>query len=88
MKWKYFFLTLALAEFALGFSNARPDVLFYLALPLGVVLFLICAVLELESALFVEPPRAELLVRSTARPTCISHPKGTTNPALTSSRFP
>ena len=61
MKPKLIFLILSLVEFAIGFSNARPNVFFYLGLPIGAILFglfLIAQVLEKESALYDEQNRA------------------------------
>jgi hypothetical protein len=58
---KYIFLTLALVEFAIGFSNLRPTTFFYLGLPLGAIffgLFMITQILEKESALLEEQNRA------------------------------
>ncbi|MGP8239691.1 MAG: hypothetical protein ACLQVW_30340 [Limisphaerales bacterium] len=34
MKWKYIFLTLALLELVIGFSELRPDTFFFLGRPL------------------------------------------------------
>jgi hypothetical protein len=65
-RWKYTFLTLALIELAIGFSNVRPTTFFYLGLPLGAVLFglfLITQMLEGESALLDEQNRATAQTR-------------------------
>ena len=61
LKWKYAILSLSLIELAIGFSNARPNVFFYLGLPLGAILFslfLIFQLMEKESALYDEQNRA------------------------------
>jgi len=53
-KWKTTFLSLALIELVIGFSNLRPTTFYYLGLPLGVVffgLFLIVLALEKEAEL-------------------------------------
>jgi hypothetical protein len=58
---KYILLTLALVEFAIGFSNLQPTIIFYLGLPLGAIffgLYLIAQLLEKESALLDEQNRA------------------------------
>jgi uncharacterized membrane protein YtjA (UPF0391 family) len=60
-KWKHIFLTLALVEFVIGFSDLRPTTFFYLGRPLGAIffgLFLIAQMLEKESALLDEQNRA------------------------------
>jgi hypothetical protein len=83
LKWKYAFLSLALIEFAFGFSNARPNIFFYLGLPLGAILFslfLIFQLMEKESALYDEQHRAPEPVRQAA-PSPISRSKKDTNPA-------
>ena len=88
LKWKYAYLSLALIEFAVGFSNARANVFFYLGLPLGAIffcLFLIFQLLEKESALYDQEHRAPEPVRQAARTAprqpSISRPKQGTNPA-------
>jgi hypothetical protein len=61
MKWKNIFLSASLVEFAIGFSDAQPNVFFYLGRPLGAIffwLFLLCVFLEKEVALFDEQNRA------------------------------
>lgn len=61
MKLKYVFLTLSLIETAIGLSDARQNIFFYLGLPIGAILlglFLIAQVLEKESALYDEQNRA------------------------------
>jgi hypothetical protein len=63
-KWKYIFLTLSLVEFAIGFSEFRPNTFFYLGRPLGAILFglfLIAQMLEKESILLDEQNRATVL---------------------------
>jgi hypothetical protein len=68
-KLKYVFLSLSAVEFAIGFSNARPNAFFYLGLPLGAILFilfLISQFLEKESALYDEQNRATDLVRQSS----------------------
>lgn len=58
---KHVFLTLSLIELAIGLSNARPNIFFYLGLPVGAILFglfLIAQVMEKESALYNEQNRA------------------------------
>jgi hypothetical protein len=69
MKLKYILLTLSLAEFAIGFSNARASTFFYLGLPLGVIflgLYLIVHSLEKESALYDEQNHASESVTQSA----------------------
>jgi hypothetical protein len=64
---KNIFLTLALVEFAIGFSNLRPTTFFYLGPPLGAIffgLFMITQLLEKESALLDEQNRAAALSRN------------------------
>jgi hypothetical protein len=59
--WKYIFLTLALVELVIGFSEVRPATFFFLGRPLGAIffgLFLIAQMLERESALLDEQNRA------------------------------
>lgn len=59
--WKYIFLTLALAEFAIGFSESRPATFYFLGRPLGATLFglfLIAQILEKESILSGKRNRA------------------------------
>jgi hypothetical protein len=71
LKWKYVLLGLALVELAIGFSNARPNVFFYLGLPVGTILFilfLIFHILEKESALYDEQNRQMELARKSAQP--------------------
>ena len=87
-KWKYAFLSLSLMEFAIGFSNARPNVFFYLGLPLGAILFslfLIFQLMEKESALYDEQNHAAQVARQPStpdpRPLPVSRPKENTNPA-------
>jgi uncharacterized membrane protein YtjA (UPF0391 family) len=66
-RWKYIFLTLALVEFAIGFSGLRPTIFVDLGLPLGAILFglfLITQILEKESALLDEQNRAAALARN------------------------
>ena len=63
MKWKYIFLTLALLELVLGFSELRPNAFFFLGWPLGAIffgLFLMAQILERESAL-LEQNRAAIM---------------------------
>ena len=88
LKWKYAFLSLSLIEFAIGFSNARANVFFYMGLPLGAILFclfLIFQLMEKESALYDEQHRAPEPARqpapATRPPPPISRPKQDTNPA-------
>jgi hypothetical protein len=88
LKWKYAFLSLSLIELAIGFSNARPNVFFYLGLPLGAIffsLFLIFQLMEKESALYDEQQRAPEPARQEVAPAPsrppISRPKHDTNPA-------
>jgi hypothetical protein len=67
-KLKYVLLTLALIELAVGLSNARANVFFYLGLPLGTVLlglYLIIQSFEKESARFDEQNRAAVLALPT-----------------------
>ena len=67
MKPKYIFLTFSLIELAIGLSNARQNIFFYLGLPVGAILFglfLITQVLEKESALYDEQKRAAELARN------------------------
>ena len=84
LKWKYAILSLALIELAIGFSNARPNVFFYLGLPLGAILFslfLIFQLMEKESALYDEQHRAVEPARPAAPlPKPISRPLQDTNP--------
>jgi hypothetical protein len=93
-KWKYLLLGAALMEFAIGFSNARPNAFFYPGLPLWAmlfILFLLCRIFEKESALYDEQHREESLARQAApstSPAFLSHPMGNTNPALNTSRSP
>jgi uncharacterized membrane protein YtjA (UPF0391 family) len=66
-RWKNIFLTLALIELAIGFSNLQPTALFCLGLPLWVVcfgLFMITHLLEKESVLLDEQNRAAVLSRN------------------------
>jgi|SRR5208282_4388729 len=66
LAWKYIFLTLALLEFVIGFSDLRPATFFFLGRPLGAIffgLFLIAQMLERESALLDEQSRAANLVQ-------------------------
>lgn len=88
LKWKYAFLSLSLVEFAIGISNARANVFFYLGLPLGAILFglfLIFQLMEKESALYDEqrrvPEPARLAARTAPPSPSISRPKQDTNPA-------
>jgi len=86
LKWKYAFLSLSVIEFAIGFSNARPSVFFYLGLPLGAILFclfLIFQLMEKESALYEQEHRTPEPARQAAStpPPSISRPKQDTNPA-------
>jgi hypothetical protein len=65
---KYIFLTFSLIALAVGFSDARPAVFFYLGRPVGAILFglfLIAQVLEKESALYDEQKRAPEPTRKT-----------------------
>ena len=86
-KWKYAVLSLSLIEFAIGFGNARPNVFFYLGLPLGAIffsLFLIFQLMEKETALYdgqhrAVVPRRPAKAALPRRP--ISRPKQVTNPA-------
>ncbi len=93
-KWKYFLLGAALMELAIGLSNARPNLFFYMGLPLGAILFilfLLCLIFEKESALYDEQSREESLARQavpSTPPPSLSRPKGHTNPALNTSRSP
>jgi len=91
LKWKYIFLTVSLIAFAIGFSDARPSVWFYMGRPVGAILFglfLIAQVLEKESALYDEQARAAAKERSaklppqTAPGPSVSE-EGLTTPALT-----
>jgi hypothetical protein len=89
-RWKYIFLTLALVEFAIGFSNLRPTTFFYLGLPLGAIffgLFLITQMLEKESALLDEQNRAAALPQNepirTAVPSKNSRNEVATHPVPT-----
>ena len=62
LRWKNIFLAAALIEFAVGFSDARPAIFFYLGRPLGGILFglfLIAMVFEKESELFDQQTRAQ-----------------------------
>jgi len=64
MRWKYIFLTLALLELVIGFSELRPNTFFFLGRPLGAMffgLFLIAQMLERESALLDEQNRAAIM---------------------------
>ena len=66
MKWKHILLALALITLAAGFSDARPDNIFYLGRPVGAILFglfLIAQVLEQESAMYDEQSRAPEFAR-------------------------
>lgn len=71
LRWKYVLLGLSLIELAIGFSNARPNVFFYLGLPVGTILFclfLIFQFLEKESALYDEQNRDAEQRRQAAQP--------------------
>ena len=60
-RWKYIFLSLALIEFAIGFSDLRPNTFFYMGRPLGAILlglYLVAQLLERESALLDQQNRA------------------------------
>ena len=90
LKWKNIFLTLALVELAIGFSNLRPTTFFYLGPPLGAIffgLFMITQLLEKESALLDEQNRAAALSRNepirTARPSQNSRNEVATHPVPT-----
>jgi hypothetical protein len=87
---KNIFLTLALVEWAIGFSNLRPTVFYDLGLPVGMAcfgLFLITHLLEKESALLDEQNRAAALPRNepirTARPSQNSRNEVATHPVPT-----
>jgi hypothetical protein len=89
-KLKYFFLTLALIEFAIGFSDLRPTTFFYLGRPLGAILFglfMITQILEGESALLDEQNRAAALPQNepirTAAPSKNSRNEVATHPVPT-----
>jgi hypothetical protein len=72
LKTKYILLSLSLIELAIGFSNARPTIFFYLGLPVGTILFclfLIFQFLGKESALYDEQNRAAELERQASMPT-------------------
>jgi hypothetical protein len=95
LNWKRVFLGLSLLEFAIGFSNARPNVFFYLGLPLGAIffiLYLICQLFEKELAFDDEQNRAMELARQAAPPTpppaSISRSKDKTNPSFNAARSP
>jgi len=65
-KLKNILLTLAVMELAIGFSNLRPTIFFFMGLPLGAILFglyLITQLLEKESALLDEQNRAAAQTR-------------------------
>ena len=65
LKWKNIFLAASLLEFAIGFSDLRPNIFFDLGRPLGAILFglfLIAMVFENESALSDEQARAQRLL--------------------------
>jgi len=71
LKWKHIFLALSLIALAVGFSDARPAIIFDLGRPLGAILFglfLIAQVLEQESALYDEQMRAPELTRKPGEP--------------------
>ena len=60
MKLKYIFLAVALIELGIGFSDAQPNIFFYLGRPVGTILFglfLITQVMEKESAAVTEQNR-------------------------------
>ena len=87
---KNIFLTLALVEFAIGFSNLRPTTFFYLGPPLGAIffgLFMITQLLEKESALLDEQNRAAALSRNepirTTAPSSNSRNEVATHPVPT-----
>ena len=89
-KLKNIFLTLALVELAIGFSNLRPTIFFYLGPPLGAIffgLFMITHLLEKESALLDEQNRAAALSRNepirTAGPSRNSRNEVATHPVPT-----
>jgi hypothetical protein len=66
LKGKHILLVLALIALAVGFLDARGNIIFYLGPPVGVALFglfLIAQVLEKESALYDEQNRAPEEIR-------------------------
>ena len=66
LKWKYIFLALSLIALAVGFSDARPAIVFDPGRPVGAILiglFLMALVLEQELALYDEPTRTPELAR-------------------------
>ncbi len=89
LRLKHIFLTLSLIELTIGFSNAWQNAFFFVALPVGAMLFglfLIAQILEKESALYDEQRRAAELARKPhevrSQPLSIRQ-EATYDPALT-----